>query len=87
MREYEDKLLQAIDEIVINRIEQLSTFNKTVKGKITQVLTAPKYEVQIGGELFTAKAINSATYSVGNVVYILVINNNFSEKIILCLVP
>jgi len=87
MKQYEQKLLDAIDEIVTKRIEQQCNYNKTIKAKIKTVLTAPQYEITYLGETFVAKAINGSTYLVDDVVYVLIVNNNFNDKLILCLVP
>ena len=84
---FETKLLEAIDEIVLKRIEQHSHYNKTIKATIIQLISGNIYEIQVQGSIYTAKAINSAIYSPGDLVYVLIINNNFSEKIILSLVP
>ena len=88
MKKYEEKLLEAIDEIVVQRIKQHTNYNRTIKGVIqSQIPATDLYEVVHGGEVYHAKAINNASYLVGDVVYILILNDNFKDKIILCLVP
>lgn len=82
----QDKIINAIELIIDEKINQLA-FNKTLEGKITAVLTAPNYTIVYNGDEYTAKAINGETYLVGDRVYILVLNNNFSNKIILCKIP
>ena len=84
---FETKLLEAIDEIVLKRIEQNGNYNKTIRATVVQHVSDSLYEIQSQGSTYTAKAINGATYDPGDLVYILIINNNFSEKIILSIVP
>ena len=87
MNQYEKNLLAAIDEIVIERIKQYSNANITITATVIDTSQAPKYNLSYLGDTIAANAINSHTYSMGDIVYVLVLNNNFSEKIILCKKP
>lgn len=87
MNQYEKNLLAAIDEIVIERIKQYSNANITITATVIDTSQAPKYSLSYLGDTITANAINNQTYLTGDVVYVLVLNNNFSEKIILCKKP
>lgn len=87
MNQYEKNLLEAIDEIVIERIKQFSNFNLTITATVSDISEAPKYWLNYNGDTIMAKAINGAVYAEEDVVYVLVLNNNFSEKIILCKKP
>jgi len=84
---FENKIIEAIDEIVKNRISQQAKYNTTLRGKIIQNVSGNIYEVEIKGDTHQAKAINGVTYVANDIVYVLLVNNNFSEKIILSLVP
>lgn len=82
----QDKIINAIELIIDEKLNKLE-FNRVLEGKITEVLTAPNYKIICHGDEYKAKAINDATYLVDDRVYVLVLNNNFSNKIILCKIP
>jgi hypothetical protein len=87
MNQYEQNLLAAIEEIVTERIKQYANFNTTITATINDTSQAPKYILNYNGTNITALAVNNATYNINDVVYVLILNNNFSEKIILCKKP
>ena len=86
MDSYQENLLKAIDIIVEERLKNLK-FNYTITGKVTEVTDSINYKVLINNEESKVKAINGQTYLVNDVVYILMQNNNKSDRLILCKIP
>ena len=86
MDKYQENLLQAIDIIVEERLKNLK-FNYTITGKVTEVIDSVNYKALINNEESKVKAINGQTYLVNDVVYVLMQNNNKSDRLILCKIP
>ena len=83
MNREQEELLEAIDILISKRLGDLM-FNYKIEGKITKVINTDTYKVKIQDNISEVKSMNGATYQVGDVVYILVFNNNYSDKKILC---
>jgi membrane protein implicated in regulation of membrane protease activity len=79
----EDGFFKAVANIV-NKILEKKKFNYCEEGRIIQNNNNGTYEVKINNDTSTIKAMNSDTYNAGDIVKILIINNNYSEKYILC---
>ena len=58
-----------------------------VTGKIVEVVSPDEYKFTYNGEELMAKSISGDTYLVNDIVHILVLNNDFSRRIILCKKP
>lgn len=71
-------------DIIISKVIPTLKFNYTLDGKITQIVLSDLYEVSINEELFQIKSMNGMTYQVGDIVRVIVFNNNTSDKQILC---
>lgn len=76
------EILNSIQILIDTAISKLG-FDRHVLGKITAI-TGGLYTVDINGETYSIKTKPNDTYTyvVGDVVYILYINNNSSQKII-----
>lgn len=83
MNKDKEELLEAVDILINKRLEELM-FNYKIEGKITEVININTYKVEIQNNMSEIKSMNNATYQVGDVVYILIFNNNYSDKKILC---
>ena len=77
----QQKLLESID-ILVKENNKNQKFNRTEEGKITEVISSNTYNVNIKNNVYQIKTINSEVYNVGDPVLILILNNNFSRKII-----
>ena len=86
MNIYQEKLLESIDTMIEERMKELK-FNYTIDAKIIEDLTSSEYKILYNGDEYKAKAINNQTYKVDDLVYVLVLNNDFSNKKILCKIP
>jgi len=75
-------LMESIDILIAERLKQLK-FNRTLDGQIADVIDAINYSVLIDDSETSAKATNGLTYIVGDLVEILVENNNLTNKRIL----
>ncbi len=83
MNRDKEELLEAVDILINKRLIELG-FNKKVEGVITEVVNIDTYKVKIQNNITEIKSMNGIIYEVGDVVYILVFNNNYSDKKILC---
>lgn len=83
MNRKQEELLQAVDVVIKKRLEE-SMFNYKIEGKITEVIDTNTYRVEIQNNISEIKSMNGITYQVGDVVYIVVWNNNYSDKTIVC---
>lgn len=82
----ENQICEAI-ELFINRNNELSDSNKTVRGYIRGFNRAKNlYQVEYKGELLDMPTVNpGAAFEPGTEVFILLLNNNLNEgKFILC---
>lgn len=78
----QQEIAKAIDILIKERLKNLS-FNYYVRGIVQSVDTVNGiYTVKINDSASTLKALDGKTYSVNDVVFILVVNGNFSEKYI-----
>lgn len=82
----QEKIINSIEIVLEERLKDLK-FNQTLECKILEVLTSPKYKIICNGDEYTVKAINGQTYAVNDLVYVLALNNDTSNKIILCKIP
>lgn len=77
-----EELLEAINILVQGGFKNLK-FSRHVEGTIMQVNANNTYDVLIDGEITNnLKAIDNKIYKRGDVVKILIVNNNYSEKYI-----
>jgi len=79
---FQQNLLESID-ILVKENNKNQKFNRTEEGKITEVISSNIYNVNIKNNVYQIKTINSEVYNVGDLVLILILNNNFSRKVIL----
>jgi len=79
---FQQNLLESID-ILVKENNKNQKFNRTEEGKITEVISSNTYNVNIKNNVYQIKTINSEVYNVGDLVLILILNNNFSRKVIL----
>lgn len=75
-----------IDSIIyaIKEISKKLKYNKKIEGVVTEVINEFTYKVKIQDNESVIKSINNIEYQVGDVVYIIIFNNNNSDKRILC---
>lgn len=78
-----EKIHEAINIAVDAKIKDLK-INYCEDGLIIEVLTGGKYKVDIKGRVYTISSMNGQSYVVNDVVYVLIINGNWSEMKILC---
>jgi len=74
-------------ESVIYAIRELFKeleFNRKIEGVIVDKIDDSTYKVKIQNNISKIKSMNDATYEIGDIVEILVFNNNYSDKKILC---
>lgn len=83
MNKEKKELLEAIDVLISKRLGELK-FNYKIEGRIVEVISVDTYKVEIQNNMSEIKSMNDTTYQVGDVVYIIVFNNNYSDKKILC---
>jgi len=81
-----DAIYESVNKIFEERIKKLS-FNYCVEGQIRQINSNGTYDCIINGQIQTVYAMNGEIYARNDIVYILVINNNYSNKYILCKKP
>lgn len=82
MEKHQKILLETIDEQIESKLRELG-FNRKVEGVVTEVQTPNTYTVKIKDKHETIKTMNDKEYAVGDVVLILILNNNESDKRIL----
>lgn len=75
-----DALIQTVLLAVDKKIERAS-FDRTVKGRISEVISSNKYKVIVNGTEYVAKSVYS--HSINDVVYVLVPLNNYNDLIII----
>lgn len=80
---YEESILNTIEMMVKEYTKTLQS-NRKIEGVISGVVDPSTYKVSVQGNIETIKAMNADTYELNDVVYILVFNNNYSDKRILC---
>lgn len=78
-----DKILEAIDIMMNEKIKKLK-FNYVLDGTITEVINPNTYKINVLDNVETLNSMNSNQYLVGDIVYVIVFNNNYSDKKILC---
>ena len=83
MGKYEESILNTIEMMVKEYTKTLQS-NRKIEGVISGVVDPSTYKVSVQGNIETIKAMNADTYELNDVVYILVFNNNYSDKRILC---
>lgn len=83
MNRDKEELLEAIDILINKRLGELE-FNYKIEGKIIEIVSTDTYKVEIQNNISEIKSMNDTIYQVGDVVYIIVFNNNYSDKKILC---
>jgi small nuclear ribonucleoprotein (snRNP)-like protein len=81
MNKYQKALFNAIDTLINKKIEALK-FNRCVEGKVVAV-NGHMYTVLINDQTYDIKALNG-TYTINDLVLVLIINNDSSKKYILC---
>lgn len=78
-----DKILEAIEIMIDEKIKSLK-FNYVIDGTITEVIDTNTYKVNLFDNIETLKSMNGQEYTVGDIVYVIVFNDNYSNKKILC---
>lgn len=78
-----DKILEAIEIMIDEKIKSLK-FNYVIDGTITEVIDTNTYKVNLFDNIETLKSMDGQEYTVGDIVYVIVFNNNYSNKKILC---
>lgn len=85
--ELQKSILASIKRLIDKKLNKLK-FDYTVKGKVKEVLTEDEeYKVEINGENYDIKARPDLDLSEDDIVYVRVIQNNFSNKFIDCKKP
>ncbi len=79
----EQKIIEAIEIIIEERIKRLK-FNYMVEGTIIEVMDNNTYKVNLFGIETELKSMNNDVYEVGDIVYVVVWNSNYSNKTIVC---
>jgi len=77
----QQKILESVN-ILINEKNKEQKHNRTEEGIITEVISSDTYNVNIKSNVYQIKTINSETYNVGDSILVLILNNNFSKKVI-----
>jgi ribosomal protein S1 len=86
MEDINKYILDAI-QVVIKKFLKNLKYNYYVTGKITSVNSDGTYGVQINGVVSNLPARPGSTFSVGDVVYVMVVNGNYSFKFVDCKKP
>ena len=81
--DFGDKILEAIEIMVDEKINSLK-FNRVIDGTITEIIDTNTYKVNLFDNIETLKSMNGQEYMVGDIVYVIVFNDNYSNKKILC---
>ena len=81
--DFGDKILEAIEIMVDEKINSLK-FNRVIDGAITEVIDANTYKVNLFDNIEILNSMDGQEYAVGDIVYVIVFNNNYSNKKILC---
>ncbi len=84
---YQEGLYQTINEVTDDKVKKLK-FDYTIEGKITAYDDVNSiYTVLYDGVEIQVKARSGLTLSIGDIVYIRVIRNDFKNKFIDCKKP
>lgn len=86
MDEYQEAILDSI-KILLDKYKQNLQFNRTVYGVIKEDNLDGTYIVTINDSDTTLKAFDGLSLSKDDVVVVMVNNNNYSDKFILCKRP
>lgn len=78
-----NKILEAI-EIMVNEIVQRLKLTSIIEGTIIEVIDANTYKVNLFDNVEILNSMNGHEYEVGDIVDVIVFNNNYSNKKILC---
>ncbi|WP_313757192.1 hypothetical protein [Tissierella sp.] len=78
-----DEILKSIDTLVDYKLKYLK-FNNMIYGLITEIVDDNTYRVKMFGREEMLKSINNERYEVGDVVFVVVWNNDYSNKTIVC---
>lgn len=82
MSEIADSILDAVEILVDKKTSDLQ-FNKTIRGKISEIIdeSIGKYKIQYQNSYFTAYSSDSnATYQKGSEVYVEILSNDFEKN-------
>lgn len=83
MNKAKEELLEAVDILINKRMGALN-FCYKIEGKIIEIIDANIYKVDVQNNITTIESMNDENYKINDVVYIMVFNNNYSDKKILC---
>ncbi len=87
MDKIQESILISIKRIIDKKLKSIK-FDYTVIGKITEVIEADEeYKVLLNGEEHNIKSRSGLGLTVDDIVYVRVIQNNFSNKFIDCKKP
>lgn len=86
MNVFQEKIIESIDELIKKKLKELK-FNYTLEAKITKIMSPIDYEISYQNKTYGVKSINNQEYLVGDLVYVMVLNGDFSNKIVLSKIP
>jgi len=87
MSNQKEILMESIDILIAERLRNFK-YNYYITGKITVVNVDGTYNLTYNGDTLTnIKTREGLTLIVGDIVYICIVNGNFSEKFIDCKRP
>lgn len=78
-----DKFLEAVEIMIDEKINSLK-FNRVIDGTITEVVDTNTYKVNLLNNIEILNSMNGQEYAVGDIVYVIIFNDNYSNKKILC---
>lgn len=77
----QDEILQAI-KILVDAALQKAPFDRTVRGRIVEQISAKAYIVQINGSEYAVPTYGTATYYANEIVWVCYPENNFNNRFI-----
>lgn len=83
----QDEIYKTIDILIRERLKSFP-YNYCLEGTIKIINSDGTYDVEILDSISKIKPLdNTKTYNINDIVFVLVINNDFSNKYILCKKP
>lgn len=86
MGDKDNKILKACEILIDAKLNSLK-FNYYLEGKITADNADGTYDVLIRNESYTLKTKDSSTFTLDDIVFVLVPNGDFGRKFIDCIRP
>ena len=78
----EDQILRAI-QVVVDAALRKAPFDRTVRGRIVEQISAKAYIVQINGTEVAVPSYGTSTYSTNELVWVCYPENNYDNRFIL----